>query len=361
MNPSGPRNPWGSPPPNNGGRGGGNLPPDLDALFGQANRHLRGIMPEGGRNWAGPAAIVILLLWVASGVYFITPGENAVIQRFGAWTRTQTDPGLGFHLPWPVEKHNIINTQSDRRLTIGFEGARQTNLQSESLMLTEDANIVDINVVVLWNISSAESYLFNVVDPDATIKQVAQSALREAVGQAPLQQIITEGRNDVALQMQETMQEILDRYKAGMSIKQVLIQEATVHPDVLEAFDDVVAARQDAERFQNEATIYRNDIIPAARGEAIKQTEQAEGYKKAQISKAEGDAARFNQVFEAYQSGKDVTRERIYIETMEEVLKNAKTVVLDGKGASAAVPVLPLGYPPQPAPALPSTAKEAAQ
>lgn len=346
MNANGPRNPWGSPPPNNNGRG--NLPPDLDAVFGQAQRHLRGVLPDGGRNWIGPLLGLIALLWLASGIYFITPGENAVIQRFGAWTRTQTDPGLGFHLPWPVETHRIINTQLDRRLTIGVEDGRGASLPAESQMLTEDANIVDINVVVLWNISSAENYLFNVVDPEATIKQVAQSALREAVGQAPLQQIITEGRNDVATRMQETMQQILDRYKAGMSVKQVLIQEATVHPDVLEAFDDVVAARQDAERFQNEATIYRNDIIPAARGEAIKQIQAAEAYKQAQLAKAEGDAQRFNEIYEAYVLGRDVTRERIYIETMEEVLKNARTVVLDGKASQGAVPVLPLGGYPMP-------------
>lgn len=344
MNANGPRNPWGSPPPNNGR---GNLPPDLDAVFGQAQKRLQGVMPEG-RNWFGPALGLVAALWVASGIYFITPGENAVIKRFGAWTRTQTDPGLGFHMPWPVETHNIINTQLDRRLIIGTQ-ERGGAVPAESLMLTEDANIVDINVVVLWNISNAESYLFNVVDPEATLKQVAQSALREAVGQAPLQKIITEGRNDVALQMQQTMQDILDRYKSGMAVKQVLIQEATVHPDVLEAFDDVVAARQDAERFQNEATIYRNDVIPAARGEAIKQVQAAEAYKEAQLAKAQGDAANFNAIYEAYQMGKDVTRERIYIETMEEVLKNAKTVVIDGKASQGAVPVLPLGnYAPAP-------------
>ncbi len=349
MSPTGPRNPWGSPPPRPNGRPEG--PPDLDMMLGRAQSRLRDFLPAGGRNWMVPVLIGVAVIWLASGLYFISPGENGVIQRFGAWTRTQTDPGLGFHLPWPVETHKIVNTQLDRRLTIGTESVRGQSSMIENLMLTEDANIVDINVVVLWNISNAEAYLFNVVEPDATIKQVAQSALREAVGQAPLQQIITEGRNDVAIQVQKTMQDMLDRYKAGVSVKQVLIQEATVHPDVLEAFDDVVAARQDAERFQNEATIYRNEIIPTARGEAIKQIQQADGYKRSQIVRAEGDAQRFNEIYAAYLTGKDVTRDRLYIEAMQEILTNARTMVIDNKGGTGAVPVLPLGFTPATLPA----------
>ncbi len=345
VDPTGPRNPWGSPPPqNNNQPPRGPIPPrpDLNDMFGKAQNSLRDLMPGGGI--AAPL-LLIGAIWLGSGLYLVAPGEDAVIQRFGAWNRTQTEPGIGAHFPWPVEARTIVNTDLDRRLTIGFEDGNRRgsqNLPSESQMLTEDANIVDINVVILWNVSRAEDYLFNVAEPDFTIKQVAESALREAVGQAPLQQIITEGRDDVATSIQQTMQAILDNYKAGISIKQVLIQEATVHPDVLEAFDDVVAARQDGERFQNEATIYRNDVIPAARGEATKMVQEAEAYKEAQVAKAKGDAERFNEIYAAYVSGKDVTRERIYIETMESVLRNARTVVLDGKASQGAVPVLPL-------------------
>lgn len=352
VDPDGPRNPWGAPqrPQNNNnqnqGPGPRHRPQDWDGIFAEARKILNG--DDGRPNWGVPL-LIIVALWMSTGLYVVGAGENAVIQRFGAWTRTQTEPGIGFHLPFPVESRNIVNTQLDRRLTIGVQGERMTGQGlDESLMLTGDTNIVDVNVVVLWNISRAEDYLFNVADPDLTIKQVAESALREAVGQTPLQKIITEGRNDVALQAQQRMQAILDSYKSGVSVKQVLIQEATVHPDVIEAFDDVVAARQDAERFQNEATIYRNEIIPTAKGEATKLIQAAEAYKTAQIAKATGDAERFNSIYGAYVQGKDVTRERIYIETMEEVLKSAHTTVLDSK-AGQSVPVVPISLSPLPA------------
>lgn len=336
-----PNNPWGAPPP----RRPRSPHNDMNNLFNQAHSGFKDYLfnPKGGMLIPG---LIILAVWLGTGVYFVTPAESAVIQRFGAWSRTQNTAGLGLHFPWPIEQHKIINTQLDRRITIGFKGEQEgenVQVQGESLMLTEDANIVDINVVVLWNIANAENYLFKVSNPDMTIKQVGESALREAVGQAPLQKIITEGRNEVATRVQDRMQQILDAYGAGVSIKQVLIQEATVHPDVLEAFDDVVAARQDAERYQNEAAIYRNDIIPAARGEAIKITQAAEAYKDAQIAKAEGDARRFDEVYEAYKSGQDVTRNRLYIEAMESILTNAKTVIVDEKAGQGAVPILPIG------------------
>lgn len=335
-----PNNPWGAPPP----RRPRSPHDDMNNLFNKAHTNVRDYIfnPKGGLVL--PLA-VLAVVWLGTGVYLVSPAESAVIQRFGAWVRTQNTPGLGLHFPWPIEQHKIVNTQLDRRVTIGFKGDGDDSIHvaAESLMLTEDANIVDINVIVLWNIDNAENYLFKVVDPDMTIKQVGESALREAVGQAPLQKIITEGRNEVATRMQDRMQAILNAYGAGVSIKQVLIQEATVHPDVLEAFDDVVAARQDAERYQNEATIYRNDIIPAARGEAIKITQAAQAYKDAQIAKAEGDAKRFDEVYAAYKSGQDVTRNRLYIEAMESILTNARTVVVDEKAGQGAIPILPLG------------------
>jgi membrane protease subunit HflK len=348
-----PNNPWGAPPP----RRPRSPQNDMNNLFNQAHTGFKDYVfnPKGGMLLPG---LIVLGIWLGTGVYFVTPAESAVIQRFGAWSRTQNTAGLGLHFPWPIEQHKIINTQLDRRIVIGFKGENEgenVQVHAESLMLTEDANIVDINVVVLWNIANAENYLFKVANPDMTIKQVGESALREAVGQAPLQKIITEGRSDVATRVQDRMQKILDAYGAGVSIKQVLIQEATVHPDVLEAFDDVVAARQDAERYQNEAAIYRNDIIPTARGEAIKITQSAEAYKDAQIAKAEGDARRFDEVYEAYKSGQDVTRNRLYIEAMESILTNAKTVVVDEKAGQGAVPILPIGA--TSLPASPSTVK----
>jgi len=197
---------------------------------------------------------------------------------------------------------------------------------------------------VIWNIDNAHDFIFNIKDQEDTIKRVAESTTREVVGQTELQPLITTGRENVAQRIKKLTQDTLDSYGSGVAIKQVLIQDATVHPQVMEAFDDVVAAGQDAERFQNEATIYKNDILPRARGEAIRMIQEAEGYKDARIARAEGEAERFNQLYDAYQGGRDVTRERIYIETMEAVIGNAdKTIIDQENGSQGVMPYLPLG------------------
>lgn len=340
------RNPWGQSSPS----GPGGTPPagpDIEAML----RDARSVFGNGaggdGRAFLMLAAIA-LVIWLGSGVFRVESGENAVIKRFGSIARTQTQAGLGYHLPWPVETVTKLNVMLDRRTSIGFSdsgynGGAKRDVPEASLMLTADANIVDIDVVVLWNIAEAEKFLFSIRNPEQTIERVAESAIREAVGQTPLQTIITQGRDDVAARIQKSMQSILDFYKSGVAVKQVLIQEATVHPDVLEAYNDVAASRQDAARYQNEATIYRNDIIPKARGQAIKMTQEAEAYKQDVIARATGDAQRFSKILTAYRGGKDVTRDRIYIETMERVMKTARRVVLDQKpGAQGVVPVMPI-------------------
>lgn len=356
------RNPWGKKPGNDSSRGpggggpgggwggGGPTPPDMDEVLRKAQENLRQMMPGG----AGPGrvgaliAVAALGLWLASGFYLVKPGENAVITQFGKWTNTQTAPGLGYRIPWPVQQADIVNTTVERRIQIGFTesatrgGNVRRNIPEESLMLTSDANIVDLNLVVLWNIENARDYLFNIMDQEQTIKKVAESAIREVVGQTRLQPIITGNRAEVAERAKRIMQENLNAYQSGVSIIGVLIQEATVHPDVIEAFEDVVAALQDAERFQNEANIYKNDIIPKARGEAIKITQAAEAYKQSVIARATGDADRFNAIYAEYTGGREVTRTRMYIETMEDVLKNAEKIIIDGQGGSGVVPYLPL-------------------
>jgi len=355
---SGPRNPWNQNPQNNGpwGQGQGPTPqgsgngPDID--LDMVIRRIKSILGGNGTGTNdsrifGSIFIIALVLWLASGIFRIEPGENAVIKRFGAIDRTQGQPGLGYHIPWPVESLTKLNVMLDRRTQVGFtdigNGSRKQDVPEESLMLTADANIVDIDVVVLWNIADADKYLFSIRNPEQTLKRVAESAIREAVGQTRLQTIITAGRDDVALRIQKLTQSILDSYKSGIAIKQVLIQEATVHPEVLEAYNDVAASRQDAERYQNEAMIYRNDILPRARGAAIKMTQDAEAYKQDVLARATGDAQRFSQILEAYRSGKDVTRDRIYIETMERVLSTSNRVIIDQKeGTQGVVPVLPL-------------------
>ncbi|MBU6235434.1 MAG: protease modulator HflK, partial [Alphaproteobacteria bacterium] len=227
--------PWGQRPnPSNNDEG-----PDFEALFRQA----RGIFGNGGNDVRLGLIAVLLVIgaWLASGVYRVDPGENAVVQRFGAIARTQATPGLGYRLPWPIETVTKLNVMLDRRTTVGLAdssmGSQKRDLPEESLMLTADANIVDIDVVVLWNVLEAEKFLFSIRNPEQTIKRVAESAIREAVGQTRLQSIITEGRDDVAVKIQKSMQSMLDFYKSGVSVKQVLIQEATVHPEVIAAYN----------------------------------------------------------------------------------------------------------------------------
>lgn len=372
------RGPWGTPPGGSGGSGGGNggsggdLPPDIDEMLKKAQERLRTAMPGGfgPGKFVGLVAVAGIALWLSSGFYLVKPGENAVITQFGAWTKTQSDPGLGYRIPWPIQNVDIVNTTVERRIQIGFtEGggrnAGKRDVPEESLMLTADANIVDLDMVVFWNIDNARDYLFNIMDQEQTIKKVAESAIREVVGQTKLQPIITGNRTGVAENAKKIMQDTLNNYKAGISILGVVIQEAVVHPDVIEAYEDVVAAQQDAERFQNEANIYANDIVPKARGEAIKILQEAEGYKEAQVAKAKGDADRFNSIYSAYVDGKDVTRTRLYLETMEDVLKNAQKIIInEGVSGSGIVPYLPLnelkpaaGTPSQPQPSSPSQAQ----
>lgn len=361
---NGRKNPWGSHSNDDqrksrkgsgggdGDRFGGGPQPDLDEMLRKAQDSFRQFMPGGfgGSKLFILGGFLILALWGASGLYYVDPSENAVITRFGKHARTQLEPGLGYHAPWPVEQMVKFDVTQDRRVQIGFaeamnrNGARQKrDIPEESLMLTSDANIVDLDMILLWNIANAENFIFNIKDQENTIKKVTESAIREVVGQTPLQSIITEGRNVVAVKAQEIIQQTLDDYNSGVSVKEVLIQDATVHPEVLPAFDDVVAAIQDAETFQNEATIYSNEVINRADGQARQIVLQSEGYRDSKIAQAEGDAQRFNAVYEAYLKGENVTKQRMYLETMEEVLTNSSKIILDNNnGNSSVVPYLSL-------------------
>lgn len=344
-----PKGPWGS----GGGNGGGQEPPDIDEMLRRAQKNFRHVMPGGSGGSGkiiGLGALAVIALWLASGFYVVNPGEHAVIQRFGAWDRTQADPGLGYHLPVPIETASIINVEEIRKMTIGYTGVlgrgrqgSKRDLPEESLMLTSDRNIVDLDLEIQWNIKSSEEYLFEIYDQENTIKKVAESAIREIVGQTNMFQIITNKRQEVADRTKEIIQLNLDEYKSGVNITQVLIQQAEVHPDVQSAFQDVQSAKQDAEDVQNRAEAYRADILPKARGNAIQMLQQAEAYKQSAVARANGDADRFNSVYQAYLSGKDVTKERIFIETMESVLKNAQKIIVDSEnGGTGVVPYLPL-------------------
>lgn len=348
------RGPWSGQKSHKGGRGGGHgggEPPDIDEMLRKAQDNFRSVMPRGfqGAPLIGLVIIGILALWAASGFYIVNPGEHAVIQRFGEWSRTQAEPGLGYHLPTPIETATVINVEEIQKMNIGFvEGFNnkgnigRRDVPDESLMLTSDRNIVDLDLVIQWNIKSSEDYLFEIRDQENTIKKVAESAIREVVGQTDMFPIITTGRAAVADAAKKIIQTNLDEYKSGVNVTQVLIERAEVHPDVQAAFQDVQSAKQDAEDVQNRAEAYREDILPRARGEAIKMLQEAEAYKQSTIARSNGDADRFNAVYQAYLSGKDVTRERIFIETMENVLSNAQKIILDGNAGGGAVPYLPL-------------------
>ncbi len=347
-------NPWGAPPSgNNGGRG--NEPQDIEELIKNAQEGLREVLPNNMNS--GMAVVLLVLaviaLWLASGFHIINPGEYGVIQRFGAWDRTQTDEGLGYHLPAPIETITKVNVNQQRSMSIGYTENRpsrrggmlisKTGVQGESLMLTADKNIVDLHMTIQWDIKSAEDFLFQIKDQENTIKKVSESAIREVVGQTEMFTIITTGRVIVEDKVKQIIQANLDEYNSGVNIKQVMIQKVEVHPDVQRAFQDVQSANQDAENTENIARAYREEILPVARGQATKIIQEAKAYKQSQIAKSTGDAERFKSIYKAYLKGKDVTKERLYIETMEEVLGNAEKIIIDSKaGGSGVVPYLPL-------------------
>lgn len=358
------KNPWGAPKGSGGNRGGDRMPPrrpsshhhhddntiDLDAMMRKAKDDFGGMFPGnlGGGVISAIVGVVLLVLFITLCTYIVKPGEHAVVQQFGAWERTKVDEGLSFKFPWPIETVTKVNVNEIRKMNIGFiesYGRGNTaarDIPEESLMLTSDRNIVDIDLVLQWNIKSAEDYLFNIKDQESTIKKVVESAIREEIGQTNMFPIITTERDVVAQSAKEIIQTNLDEYNSGVNITQVLIQRAEVHPDVQQAFQDVQSAKQDAEDVQNRARAYREDILPKARGAAIQLIQEAEAYKQSTVAKSTGDAERFNSVYESYLKGQDVTKKRIYIETMEDVLQNAQKIIMDNNGNQGVVPYLPL-------------------
>jgi membrane protease subunit HflK len=372
--------PWGSPPPpeNNdtrpnpprrpsgGGGGGGRGPngPDFNAEFSRYARRLRellGVTPGGGMRPAGAAAIggVIVAVWAASGIYVIQPNEEGVVTTFGAYSRSET-PGLRYHLPAPIERVEKVPVTSLNRIDIG--GTTEQDVPQESLMLTGDDNIVSLQFSVTWRVANAPRYLFSTEDPEGSVKAVAESALREVVGRMPLDLIISTGRGQVQIQTAELMQRTLDGWGTGVSVVEVQIRSAQVPAEVLAAYRDVSSAGQDRESAVNEARTYANRVINEAKGDAAKITESADGYREQSVREASGDAARFNSIYNEYRRAPGVTRERLYIETMQRVLARSNKVVVDGKGASAPIILPPDVFrprtPAQPAP--PPQAIEAA-
>jgi membrane protease subunit HflK len=322
-----------------------NLPgggPDLNDLARRlSDRGRQFFSGPGGRGLnrrsVGLVAAGLGLLWLASGTYAVQTNEEAVVTQFGAYSRT-TGPGLGYHLPWPFERVQRVPVTTLQRSDVG--GGEGADRPDESMMITADENIVDLDFTIQWRINDAAKYLFNVADQEATIKMVAESAMREVVGRTALDPIISTGRGQVQQQALNLMQSILDQYDTGVQVVEVQIRNANPPRDVIAAFREVASASQDAESAINEANAYRNRVVNEAKGDAARIRQASEGYRERVTREAEGQAARFNQVYAEYRQAPGVTRDRLYLETMERVLRNSNKVIVDGNGTTAPV-ILP--------------------
>ena len=361
-----PGGPWGQGPggpgrggPGSGGPGSGQQMPDMDQLIAQMQAFIRRMLPGGGGGYGGARSLGLLglgavVLWLASGFFRVQPDELGIVLRFGAYDR-QVGPGLNYHFPWPLEE--VIKPPVTRvnRTEVGYRSAvtdprlQQTgrdaagrDVLEESLMLTGDENIVDIDFAVFWRIRSAPDYLFNTRFPATLVKAVAESAMREVLGRTAIQRALTELRQQIETEVLKETQAILDQYKSGVEITQVQLQKVDPPHAVIDSFRDVQRANTDAERLRNEAESYRNDIIPRARGDVARILAEAEGFRQSTIAQSNGQAQRFTSVLRAYQDAKDLTLKRMYIETMQEVLAHSQTVVVD-ENVRGLVPFLPLG------------------
>jgi len=338
------KNPWGDKQ---------STPPELDEVIKDFKNKFGGIFgggkppggsekvvqipsPKGGFKYL---ILVAFLVWIGFGVYTIDPAEKGLVLRFGAF-QEETNPGLHWHLPFPIETLTKINVEQIRTAEIGFRNVVNNNrrfggnVSSESIMLTKDENMIDAKFAVQYKVNDAQNYLFNVVDPDATLRQAVESSIRQVVGQNTLDYILTDGRVDVAEKTRERSQKLLDEYQTGLTITSVNMQDAQPPEQVQAAFSDAVKAREDRERLINEAEAYANDIIPRARGAAARTVEEAKAYKDQVIAKSEGEADRFDKILVEFERAPEVTKERLYRETLESVLGSTSKVVVDSNSNS---------------------------
>jgi len=344
--------PWGSPPGGGGnGSGRGPTPPDIEEIIKNIQRTINRFLPGGGAKGGKPLILILVILaivWAASGLYRVLPDEQGVVLRFGKFVNT-TQPGLNYHFPYPIETALTPKVTKVNRMDVGFRSGADSGFSSggvadvpeESLMLTGDENIVNIDFSVFWVIKDAGNFLFKIQDPQGTVKAAAETAMREVIARSKIQPILTEGRSRIEIDTQEIIQNILDEYNSGIQVTQVQTQKADPPDQVIDAFRDVQAARADMERSKNEAQAYANDVIPRARGEAAKILQAAEAYKKEVVARAEGEASRFLAIYTEYAKAKEVTQERMYLETMEKVLADIDKIIID-KNAGGVVPYLPL-------------------
>lgn len=347
---SGPKGPWGSgsPPP-------GSSPPDLEDLLRRGQDKLRNVLPGGGLGGTGILiiALVAVILWLSSGFFQVAPDELGLVMRFGKFDR-KADPGLSYHLPYPIESVEIPKVTRVTPIQIGFRnvedrrGTQTRDVPEESLMLTGDENIVDVDFTVFWVVAAgttgASDFRFNLESPDGTVKAVAESAMREVIGRSELEPVLTGGRQRIETEVHDLVQKTLDQYKAGITVAQVQMLKVEAPAQVIDAFRDVQAAQADQERVQNEARAYAGRVVPEARGRAAQLIQSAEAYREQTVQEATGQTARFNKIYAEYKKAPDVTRQRLYLETMERLFGGTDKIILDssGQGGSGVVPYLPL-------------------
>lgn len=341
---SGDKDPWGQ-----RRKGENKGPPDLDEIVRNIQRKLSGVFGGGGGGGNGGAGlgraggfgvglilVVAAALWLATGFYIVNQGERGVVLRFGKKIEI-TEAGLRWRWPYPIESVEKVNVEKVNLVEIGYRSNPRTGTRSktakEALMLTEDENIIDIEFAVQYLVKDASDFLFNVRNPDGTVKQATESAVREIVGRSTLDYVF-ENRADISAQTRDLLQQILDEYKAGVYVRTVEMQGAQPPAEVKAAFDDAVKAREDRERLKNEAQAYANDVIPRARGAAARLIQEADGYKVTVVARAEGEARRFRQIAGEYAKAPAITRERLYLEAMEQVLSNSTKIFIDQKGGN---------------------------
>ncbi len=347
---SGPKGPWGGGPQ----PGGGTQPPDLEDLLRRSQDKLKTVLPGGsfgGKIGVVAALVVALFLWGISGFFVVQPGELGVVMRFGAYVR-DAPAGWGYTWPYPVGAVQKVNIERISRIDVGMRiiedarrgGTAARDVPEESLMLTGDENIVDVDFAVLWKIKpdrGAGQFLFNIQYPEGTVKAVAESAMREVIGRSNIQPVLTGARQNIENAVHELMQKTLDEYQSGILITQVQLQKVDPPAQVIDSFRDVQAARADLERAQNEAQTYANRVVPEARGRAAQIMQNAEAYREQTVAEATGQTARFNQIYDEYAKAPQVTRQRLYIETMERLLGGTEKIILDQGNTAGGQGVIP--------------------
>ena len=330
-------------------------PPDLDEMLRKLQQKLAGLF--GGRGspgnsgpsepsppfngpspafFGGSIAFIVILVvgvWLASGFYIVEEGRRGVVLRLGKYIET-TNPGPRWHIPYPIESAEVVNVSGVRTVEVGYRGTPKNKQPQEALMLTDDENIVDVQFAIQYTLKGPEDYLFNNRNPDDNVLQAAETAIREIVGKSKMDFVLNQGRSEVASRVKVLMQQILDRYKTGINITTVNLQNVQPPEQVQASFDDAVRAQQDRERFKNEGQAYANSVVPNARGVAARLLEEANGYKQTAIATAQGDASRFRQILAEYEKAPGVTRERLYLEAMQQILSNTSKVIIDQKSGS---------------------------